>query len=348
MKKIKLVAIDLAKRCYQVGAIDERGKLLDNRRYSPARFALAMQQLEPTTIAMEACAAAHYWGRRLNALGHHVRLIPPQHATAFRRVHKSDAHDVLSIIEAAQRPNIHFVPVKSLAQQDLQLLGRRRELLVAQRTALINQARGFAGEYGVNFPKRRDVLMAQLPVALADASNELSAVARVVLADLLAQIRELDARLKALMQQLTALASEDPAYQQLLSVPGIGPSVAPALLASIGHGQQFASARCASAWVGLIPKQHSTGGRTQLGAITKSGDRNLRTMLIHGARAVIVWAHRHTHAQSRWIGALIARRGKHKAIVALANKLMRIVWAVLRYGVSFQMSKAFRPQAAAR
>ena len=148
------------------------------------------------------------------------------------------------------------------------------------------------------------------------------------------------------MQQLTALASGDPAYQQLLSIPGIGPTLAPALLASIGHAQQFNSARSCSAWVGLIPKQHSTGGRTQLGAITKSGDRNLRVMLIHGARAVILWAHRHDHAQSRWIGQLIARRGKHKTIVALANKLMRIVWAVLRYGVSFNMSKAFRPQAA--
>jgi len=346
MAKIKLVAIDLAKRCYQVGAIDEHGKVIYNRRYSPGKFALAMQQLEPTIIAMEACAAAHYWGRRLTALGHQVRLIPPQHAIAFRRVHKSDAHDTLGIAEAAQRPNIHFVPVKSVAQQDLQLLGRMRERLVAQRTALINQARGFAAEYGVSFPKRRDVLMRQLPQALGDASNELSAVARAALADLLGQIRELDARLKALMQQLSALAGEDPAYQQLLTIPGIGPSVAPALLASIGHGQQFASARRCSAWVGLVPKQHGTGGRTQLGAITKSGDRNLRVMLIHGARAVIVWAHRHSHAQSRWISQLIARRGKHKAIVALANKLMRIVWAVLRYGVSFQMSKAFRPQVA--
>jgi len=253
---------------------------------------------------------------------------------------------VLSILEAAQRPKLHFVPVKTVPQQDLQLLGRVRERLVAQRTALINQVRGFAQEYGVSFPKRRDVLMAQLPEALADASNELSAIAREALAELLLQIRELDVRLKTIMQRLSTLASEDPAYDRLLTIPGIGPTSAPALLASIGHGQQFKSARSLSAWVGLIPKQHSTGGRTQLGAITKSGDRNLRVMLIHGARAVILWAHRHDHAQSRWIGALIARRGKHKTIVALANKLMRIVWAVLRHGVSFNMSKAYRPQAA--
>ena len=184
MSKIKLVAIDLAKRCYQVGAIDEHGKMLYNRKLSPAKFALAMQQLEPTIIAMEACAAAHHWGRRLIALGHEIRLVPPQHAKAFRRVHKSDAHDTLSIAEAAQRPNIHFVPVKSIEQQDLQLLGRVRERAVAQRTALINQVRGLAREYGVNFPKSRQALRDGLPDALGDADNELSPIAREEIAEL--------------------------------------------------------------------------------------------------------------------------------------------------------------------
>ena len=346
MNKIKLVAIDLAKHCHQVGAFDDRGQVIYNRKYSARRFALAMQQLEPTIIAMEACAAAHYWGRRLIALGHEVRLVPPQHAKAFRRVHKSDAHDVLSIAEAAQRPNIHFVPVKSVAQQDLQLLGRIRERLVAQRTALINQVRGLAREFGVNFPKRRDVLMAQLPAALEDADNDLSPIARQALSELLEEIRQIDGRLKVMMRRLGALASEDPAYERLLLVPGIGPTIAPAVLASIGHGQQFATARCASAWAGLVPRQYSTGGRVQLGGITKNGDRTLRVMLIHGARTVIRWADKHTHAQSRWIKDLIARRGKNKATVALANKLMRIIWVVLTRGVNFDMRKAFRSQPA--
>jgi transposase len=146
MNKIKLVGIDLAKRCYQICALDEQGQVLYNRKYSAQKFVLAVHQLEPTRIAMEACAAAHYWGRRLQTLGHVVKLIPPQHAKAFRRVHKSDAHDALSIVEAAQRPNLHGVPVKTLAQQDLQMLGGLRERCVAQRTALINQARGFARE----------------------------------------------------------------------------------------------------------------------------------------------------------------------------------------------------------
>jgi transposase len=344
MNKIKLVAVDLAKRCYQVVAIDERGNVLYNRKLSPAKFALAVQQLEPTTVAMEACAAAHYWGRRLHALGHEVRLVPPQHAKAFRRVHKSDAHDALSIAEATQRPNIHFVPVKSIAQQDLQLLGRVRERLVAQRTAIINQARGLAREYGVNFAKSRQALIEQLPDALGDAGNELSAIAREALAELLGQIHQTTEQLACIMQRITALASQDPAYERLKTIPGIGPTIAPALLASVGHAQQFTSARSCAAWAGLVPKQNGTGGQVQLGGITKNGNRSLRVMLIHGARTVIQWAGKHDHAQSRWIKALVARRGKNKATVALANKLMRIVWIVLTQGVQYNMRKAFRAQ----
>lgn len=346
MNKIKLVAIDLAKRCYQVGAIDEHGKLLYNRKLSPAKFALAMQQLQPTIVAMEACAAAHYWGRRLTALGHEVRLVPPQHAKAFRRVHKSDAHDTLSIAEAAQRPNIHFVPVKTIAQQDLQSLGRIRERLIAQRTAIINQARGLAREYGVSFAKSRQALLEQLPIALGDADNELSPIAREALAELLQQIRQITQHLTCIAQRITALASQDPAYERLKTIPGIGPTIAPALLASLGHAQQFKSARQCSAWVGLVPRQHGTGGQVQLGSITKNGNASLRTLLIHGARTVIRWADKHTHAQSRWIKDLIARRGKNKAVVALANKLMRIVWSVLTQGVEYDMRKAFRAQTA--
>lgn len=346
MNKIKLVAVDLAKRCYQVGAIDEHGKLLYNRKLSVAKFALAMQQLEPTTVAMEACAAAHYWGRRLLVLGHQVRLVPPQHAKAFRRVHKSDAHDALSIAEAAQRPNIHFVPVKTLAQQDLQLLGRIRERLISQRTAIINQVRGLAREYGVSFPKTRQALLAQLPEALSDARNELSPIARQELAKLLEQIHYSSEQIKHVSQQLQCLAQQDPAYERLLSINGIGKTIAPALIAKIGHGQQFRNGRCCSAWVGLVPRQNSTGGRVLLGNITKNGDQSLRTLLIHGARAVLRWATRHDNAQNRWILQLVARRGKNKTVVALANKLMRIAWAVLSKHEHFDPDKAFRPQPA--
>lgn len=344
MNKTKLVAIDLAKHCYQVGAFDARGQVIFNRKVSSAKFAAVLQQIEPTVVAMEACAAAHFWARRLQAMGHEVRLVPPQHAKAFRRVHKSDAHDVVSIAEAAQRPNLHFVPVKTVAQQDLQMLGRIRERWVAQRTATINQARGLAREYGVDIAKTSRKLLEELPLALSDADNALSPVAREALNELLAEIRHVTEQIAAVMRRITALASQDPAHDRLCTIPGIGPTIAPALLASLGHAQQFKNARSCAAWAGLVPRQHSTGGKTQLGSITKNGNRSLRVVLIHGARAVIRWAHRHDHVQSRWITRLIERRGKNKAVVALANKLMRVVWVVLTQGVEFDMHKAFRAQ----
>jgi transposase len=344
MNKIKLVAIDLAKRCYQIVAIDDHGNVLYNRKLSRSKFALAIQQLEPTIVATEACAAAHHWGRRLLSLGHEVRLVPPQHAKAFRRVHKSDAHDALSIAEAAQRPNIHFVPVKTFAQQDLQLLERIRERLVAQRTAIINQARGLAREYGVSIAKSRQSFLEQIPEALSDADNELTAIAREALAEQVREIKQISEQLSCLMRRIAALASQNPAYEQLRTIPGIGPITAPVLIASLGSARQFTNARSCAAWVGLVPKQNGTGGQVQLGAITKNGNRSLRALLIHGARTVIQWAGKHDHAQSRWIKALVARRGKNKAVVALANKLMRIVWIVLTQNVEFDMRKAFRAQ----
>lgn len=344
MNKIKLVAIDLAKRFFQVVAIDHHGNVVYNRKLSAAKFKLAIQQLEPTVIAMEACSAAHHWGRRLLALGHEVRLVPPQHAKAFRRVHKSDAHDALSIAEAAQRPNIHFVPVKTIAQQDLQSLERVRERLVAQRTAIINQSRGLAREYGVSIAKSRQKFLEQIPEVLADADNELTAIAREALLELVQEIKQITEQLSCLMRRIAALASQDPAYERLRTIPGIGPITAPVLIASLGSAQHFANARSCAAWAGLVPRQNGTGGQVQLGSITKNGNRTLRVMLIHGARTVIQWADKHDHVQSRWIKTLVARRGKNKAAVALANKLMRIAWVVLTQQVEFDMRKAFRAQ----
>jgi len=346
VKKIKLVGIDLAKSCFQVCALDEQGKVLYNRRYTAKKFAEAMLQLEPTTVAMEACAAAHHWGRRLHSRGHEVRLVPPQHAKAFRRVHKSDEHDALSIAEAAQRPNLHFVPVKTLTQQDLQMLGGLREQAVAQRTAFVNQARGYAREYGVSLPKGRRIFMNELPSAIEDASNDLTPIAREALAALLEEIKQIDERIDQLQHSMTALAKEDPAHDRLQSIPGVGPVLAPTVLAKLGHAQQFSSGRHCAAWVGLVPRQNGTGGKTQLGSISKNGDRTLRTLLIHGARTVVRWASKHDHAQSRWIKQLAARVGVNKATVALANKMIRMIWAVLRTETTFDMRKAYRPQPA--
>lgn len=341
-----LVAIDLAKHCYQVCVLDAEGKVKSNRRFSAAKFIKFIHQLPITSIAMEACASSNYWGRRLQALGHRVLLIPAQHVKAFCRVHKSDGHDALAIAEAAQRPNIHFVPVKALEQQDLQLLGRIRERLIQQRTATINQSRGLAREYGVHFVLSRRAFMRELPDALDPADDRLSPIAREALAELYADIQRLDRRIDALQTRIESLAQQNPAYERLLTIPGIGKSNAAALLAAIGDGHQFSNGRQCAAWLGLVPRQHGTGGKLHLGAITKAGDSSLRMAVIHGARAVIRWADRHQHAQSRWLLALVDRRGKNKATVALANKMMRIVWAVLAGGTTYDPRKAFRPQPA--
>lgn len=342
--KRNLVAIDLAKRCFQVCSFNASGHVVGNHKLTRGKLVQRLAQLPPSIIAMEACASAHYWGRKLLALGHDVRLIPPQHAKAFRRVHKSDRHDAVSIGEAAMRSTIDFVPVKSIEQQDLQMLGRVRESLVAQRTAVINQIRGLAREYGVDFPLSRRALLAALPDALADAENGLSMIARQMLAELRDRVRTLEHHEAAVLEQIDSLAKQHPAYTRLRSIPGIGRVIGAALLASLGSGRQFKSGRHCAAWLGLVPRQNGTGGTVHLGGITKNGDRSLRTMMVHGARAVVRMADRHSHAQSRWVLDLVARRGKNKATVALANKLTRIVWAVLTSESEFDMRKAFRAQ----
>lgn len=343
--KAKLVGIDLAKNVFQVCVIALNGSVLFNKKFSRNKFLEWLKDLEPTTVALEACGTGHFWGRKLQAAGHIVRLIPAQHVKAFCRVHKSDKGDALAITEAAQRPKMHFVPVKTLGQQDLQLLGRVRSKLVSQRTELISQVRGLAGEYGVTFPVSRAAFMTGLPLALEDADNGLTRLARFALRNALEDIRALDTRLAALATQTAAAAKQEPAYERLLTVPGFGPVVAPAFIAAVGNGQQFEHGRDVSAWLGIVPKQQGTGGKVQLMRISKNGDRELRTLLIHGARAVLRWVDRRDDPMSRWLLSLRARRGEARAIVALANKLARIGWAVLRGDKDFDVTKAFRPKA---
>lgn len=342
--KVKLVAIDLAKLVFQVCVVAVGGKVVLNKKFTRTQFISWLKDLEPTTIAMEACASAHYWGRKCKSGGHTVLLIPAQHVRAFRRVHKSDPADALAIAEAAQRPGIHFVPVKTIGQQDLQVLGRIRAKLVAQRSEVICQVRGLAAEYGVIFAKHRTQLMAALPEALEDAGNGLTAVARRALRDLYDDVRALDARIAAVMAQVAELAQLEPAYARLLTVPGFGAVAAPAFIAAIGDGKQFRRGRDVAAWLGLVPRQDGTGGITKLHRITKNGDRDLRTLLIHGARSVLTWAHKRDDAKSRWILALKARRGSQRAVVAYANKLARVGWAVLRGDRPYDVDTAFQPR----
>jgi len=341
---IRIVGIDLAKDVFQICALNASNNVIFNRSVRRAGFLKEISKLPTTTIAMEACGSAHHWGRVLESLGHTVRLIPPQHVKAYVRNGKSDAKDALAICEAAQRPLLHTVPIKSVEQQDIQLLHRVRSRYVQMRTALANQIRSIAQEYGVIFPKSIRCLRAELSGELENADNGLSATARATIGLLYEELQSLDDKELNLQRQIEALAKQNDNYVRLREIPGIGPIIASAFIAAVGNGHQFQRGRQVSAWLGLVPRQHGTGGKIQLFGISKGGDRYLRTLLIHGARVVASWSLRRAQdnrPMARWLRALIARRGKNKAIVALANKLARIAWVILARGERFDQAKAF-------
>ena len=343
--KIKLLGIDLAKNVFQLCALNQANKVLYNRTVRRARLCSTVAKLEPIPIAMEACSSAHYWGRTFEAMGHKVLLIPAQHVTPFVRGGKSDARDALAICEAAQRPGIHPVPIKSIEQQDIQLLHRLRQRQVQHSTALANQIRSLGREYGVIFPTGIKSLISHLPEALEDGSNELSPVARYALADQHRCLIEVRQAMKAFLLQIEQLAGQHPAYLNLLPLPGIGPMVASAYIAAIGNGNQFKCGRQVSAWLGLVPRQYGTGGQIQLKGISKSGDRYLRTLMIHGARAAITRGLKNNPELAQWVQPIIDRQGFNKAVVALANKLTRICWVIVTTGEAFDMKQAFKPVA---
>ena len=338
---IKIIGIDLAKNVFQICALSPQNKVVFNCMVRRSRLLDQMRQIEPCFVAMETCGSANYWGRQLQALGHTVKLIPAQHVKAFVRVSKNDANDALAIAEAAQRPGLHWVPIKSLEQQDLAMLHRLRQHTVERRTAKINQLRGLAAEYGVIFPLGRQALLKAVPLALEDAENELTSIAREVLNETVQDIRDMDKRVQQLTARLQTAALDSEVIERLQTIPGIGPIVASAIVAAVGDGKQFGNGRCMAAATGLVPRQYSSGGKIRLGKITKNGDRYLRYQLINGARPMVVWAAKRDDAMGRWIMRLKARSSFNNAVVALANKLARIAWSVLTQGEDFDLRKAF-------
>lgn len=338
---IKVLGIDLANNVFQLCALNQAGKVLFNRQVRRNKLRASVAQLEATTIAMEACSSAHYWGRVFEAMGHRVMLLPPQHVKPFVRVNKSDAHDALAVAEASLRPNLKVVPVKSVEQQDLQLLNRERQRWIQHRTALVNRIRATAREYGVIMPQGIKALRRALPEVLEDADNELSDVARRLLAERADELRELDDKIERASTEQQSLARHHTSYRALLAIPGYGPAVTAGFLGTVGDGRQFANGRQTSAWLGIVPRHTGTGGQTRMLGISKNGDRQLRTLLIHGARAVVRHAHKRDDALGRWVRQLEARRGRNRTVVALANKMARIGWVVVAKGEPFDMNKAF-------
>ncbi len=323
---IDLLAIDLGKRSFHIHAIGGDGVVV-SRKVSRVKLWETVEALAPTTIAMEACASAHYWGRRFLEAGRVVRLINPRFVKPFVKGSKNDAADAEGIYEAAQRPTMRFVPVKSVSQQDLQSLHRVREHIIGARTALINHLRGLLAEYGVVLPQGPWRLIAQAPAAIAEA--DLTDLARDLFDDLRDQLAMLESRLRKLDQKLAEICRTDDACRRLTKLPGVGPVVATALVSAVDNGRHFHSGRELAAWIGLTPRQYTTGGKPRLGGIGRRANHYLRRQMIHGARAVISRLAKHDDRRSKWLKDLAARRGLNRAVVALANKTARIAWVLL-------------------
>lgn len=336
MGEITLIGLDLAKLVFHVVAFDGRGQEREKRALKRGQLLAWFAQRPPCVVGMEACASAHHWGRELEQLGHEVRLVPAQHVKAYLRGNKHDYNDARAIAEAASRPGMRLVPLKTRAQQDVQALHRLRAGQLKQRTALCNRLRGLLGEYGIVLPPGVTQIRRRLPAILADEANGLSPFFRGLLAESYRELQAVDERVAYYTRQVTAQAQQSAACQRLQGIPGFGPITASAFVAEVGDGHGYRRGRDVAASLGVVPRQHSTGGKPQLLGISKRGDRYLRSLLVHGARAVVRQAGHKEDRLSRWVNRIRTERGYNKAVVALANKMARIGWAVLRHQAAYR------------
>jgi len=333
MNNINVLGIDLAKDVFQLCGLSHSNKVKFNKSVRRCKLLDTVLQHAGATLALEACGSAHHWARLFKNHGFKVILVPAQFVKGFTRGNKNDAKDALAIAESALRPELHPVQTKSLEQQDYQTLLRYRSRQIELRVSTSNQARGILAEYGVVFPKSNAAFMRSVPDLLADGDNDLTPIVRKTIQALFSEFLLYQERIADLDKELHQIAGLHPTIKSLTKLRGIGPITAVALFASIGHGRHFRNGRQLAAWIGLVPKQFSTGGNTRLGEISKRGNQYLRTLLIHGARTVMNWIKEKSDGLSLWIKQLVARRGKHKAIVAIANKTARMIWVVLNKGI---------------
>lgn len=327
MKDITAVAIDTAKTTFYLVGFSETGHVVGRRKYGREALKRWLVKQQPLTVYLEACGGSHEWGRFLNEQGHTVKLIAPQFVKPFRQGEKNDWNDALAIGIAGSQPTMRFVAVKSAEQQAIQALHRVRSRVQRDRVAAANQLRGLLYEFGIVLPKTISVLRQRVPEELERGA--LPGVMVEVAWDLLEELRELDKRLEYYTNQVERLAKRDPVARQLMKLDGVGPITASALAADVADAKVFRNGRQLSAYLGLVPRQFSTGGKPRLGPITKRGDGYLRQLLVHGARSVIRNLGDKQDRTSCWLRELIARRGKNKAIVALANKQARWAWAMM-------------------
>jgi len=336
--ELKRVGLDLAKNVFQVHGVDRNEVVVCRRQLRRSEVLKFFAGRPPCLIGMEACSGAHYWARELTKLGHTVKLMAPQLVKPYIKSQKNDANDAEGICEAVGRPNMRFVPVKTVAQQEVQAAHRIRSELTGQRTAKVNQIRGLLAEFGLVVGRRIEVLRRALPELLEDGDNGLGGRMRRLLEGLRRDLVQLDERVAELDTEIKVAAKEDAACVRLQTIPGIGPLTASALVSAVGDGRQFKNGRQMAAWAGLVPKQDSSGGKPRLLGISKHGDAYLRTLLIHGARAVQQACGAKTDGRSQWLRELGHRRHKNIAAVALANRNARIAWVLLTRGETYQAS----------
>jgi transposase len=335
MKDVSTIGLDLAKRVFQVHGVDGSGQVVMTRRLGRGQVLTFFAKLKPCLVGLEACATAHHWAREIGKLGHTVRLMPPAYVKAYVRRGKNDATDAAAICEAVTRPHMRFVAVKSPGQQSQLMVHRTRELLIGQRTSLVNALRAHLAEFGVVAAQGILGLKELLAIVADETDARVPRLARQVLAELAAQIRSCEAAIAGLDHKLKALHKASEPSRRLATIPGIAAVGAGAIVATVGDAAQFKSGREFAAWIGLVPRQNSSGGKQRLGAISKQGDRYLRRLLISGAMAVV------RHARTRpdkhpWLMRLLARRPRKVVAVALANKMARMAWALLARGGTYR------------
>lgn len=333
--KITTIGLDLAKNLFQVHGVNEHGKTELKKQLRRGQLAEFFAKLPPCVVGMEACGSAHYWARKLQEFGHTVHLMAPQFVKPYVKTNKNDAADAEAICEAVARPNMRFVPLKNIEQQSVLALHRARQGFVKARTAQANQIRGMLAEFGLIVPKGIANLVPRVPELIEDAANDLTGSFRLLVQRLLDHFKELDKQVHELELQIKAWHRSNEASSKLEKIPGIGPITASALVATIGDAKNFNNGRQVAAWLGLVPKQQSSGGKNVLLGMSKRGDTYLRTLLIHGARAVIYRAQQAAD-KSNWAYQLLLRRNPNVAAVALANKNARIVGALLVNGREYK------------
>lgn len=338
-KKIVVrMGIDIAKSVFQLHGVNRFEEVILRKQVSRKQFLGFMASLQPCLIGMEACGSSHHWSRELAKLGHTCRLMPGQHVKPYRKNAKNDGNDAEAICEAVSRPTMRFVPVKNFVQHEIQSLHRTRQELVKMRTMQANQLRGLLAEFGIVMAKGITYVRKEIPRILEDAENQLTPIMRELVHDVYEFFCSVDHRVEVITTHIEKIARTNATCRKLTKIGGVGSLSATALYAAIGTGEQFSCGRDVSAWLGIIPRQYSTGGKTSMMGISKKGDRYIRTLFIHGARSVVQFAHKKENPLSKWICGLVEKKGKNRASVALANKNVRVAWALMQSDEEYRLA----------